>query len=124
ALQKLSVRIQPRILADTPAHRAYPYYQLIDLFGAVPIVTSNDYKPHARSTRAALFAFIATELKAARPDLPAQSDHANRARMTKGAAAAILANMYINAAVFTKDVGIAVSYNDCATVQLGSATDW
>ena len=122
ALQKVSVPNQPRIIAETRTLRAYFYYQLMDLFGGVPIVTSNDYKPHARSTRAELFAFIATELKAARPDLPAQWDDANRGRMTKGAAAAILANMYINAAVFTKDVGIAVSYNSCATVTLGSGT--
>jgi hypothetical protein len=40
--------------------------------------------------------------------------------MTKGAADAILANMYLNAGVFTKDDGInATGYNSCSTVQIG-----
>ncbi len=103
--------------------RAYYYYQLMDLFGGVPIVTVNDYKPHARATRAELFQFIVSELTAARADLPATWDDANRGRMTKGATAAVLANMYLNAAVFTKDVGInATGYNSCLTVPVGGGT--
>src|SRR5204863_4600494 len=39
-------------------------------------------------------------------------------RFTKGAVDAILASMYINAGVFTKDAGAfsAVAYNSCATI--------
>ncbi len=95
----------------------------MDLFGGVPIVTTNDYKPHARATRAELFQFIVSELTAARADLPATWDDANRGRLTKGVTAAILANMYLNAAVFTKDVGInATGYNSCLTVAVGGGT--
>jgi len=123
AMQKVSVPGQATIVAEARTLRAYYYYQLMDLFGGVPIVTVNDYKPHARATRAELFQFIVSELTAARADLPATWDDANRGRMTKGATAAVLANMYLNAAVFTKDVGInATGYNSCLTVPVGGGT--
>ncbi len=123
ALQNVSVPNQAAIVAELRTLRAYFYYQLLDFFGGAPIVTVNDYKPHARSTRAELFAFIESELKAAKADLPATWDAGNHGRFTKGVADAILANMYLNAAVFTKDNGInAIAYNSCVTVPLGAGT--
>jgi len=74
------------------------------MFGGVPIVTTTDIQLKARSTRHELFNFIESELIAARDSgLPDKADAADNGRLTKWAADAILANMYLNAGVFTKD---------------------
>jgi hypothetical protein len=76
----------------------------MDMFGGVPIVTTTDIQLKARSTRRELFDFVESELIAARDSgLPATWGAADNGRLTKGAADAILANMYLNAGVFTKD---------------------
>ncbi len=104
ALQRVSLTDKPVIEAELRTLRAFYYYQLMDFFGGVPIVTETGIKPRERNTRAEVFQFIETELKAARDVLPASWDATNRARFTKGAANAILANMYLNAEVFTGTV--------------------
>jgi len=100
--------------------RAFYYYVLMDLFGGVPLATTSEIKPRPRETRDSIFKFIESELLAIYPDLPATWDAANNGRFTKGAADAILANMYINAGIFTKDGvpgGInATAYNSCAGI--------
>src|SRR5882672_5210224 len=117
-------------LAEGRALRAFYYYILMDFFGGVPIVTDpTDHALHARNTRRELFDFVERELIAARDSgLPATWNAANNGRFTQGAADAILANMYLNAGVFTKDAaggtGInATAYNSCAgvTVSGGAA---
>jgi hypothetical protein len=129
AIQNVNVPNKAVYLAEGRALRAFYYYLLMDMFGGVPIVTNTDVGPHARSTRRELFNFIESELIAARDSgLPATWDAANNGRFTKGAADAILANMYINAGVFTKDGagtgGInATGYNTCAGVQVSGGQD-
>jgi len=110
-------------LAEGRALRAFYYYILMDFFGGVPVVTDpTDHTLHLRNTRREVFDFIESELIAARDSgLPATWNAANNGRFTKGAADAILANMYLNAGVFTKDAaggtGInATGYNSCASV--------
>src|SRR5881296_995276 len=109
-------------VAEGRALRAFYYYILLDLFGGVPIVTNTEIGLHPRSTRRELFNFIESELIAARDSgLQATWNAANNGRLTKYAADAILANMYINAGVFTKDAaggtGINASgYNSCSGV--------
>jgi starch-binding outer membrane protein, SusD/RagB family len=116
-------------IAEGRALRAFYYYLLLDEFGGVPIVTDIQVGPRARATRRDLFNFIESELIAARDSgLPASWDAANNGRFTKGAADAILANMYINAGVFTKDGagtgGINASgYNSCAGVTVAGNQD-
>ena len=101
----------------------------MDDFGGVPIVTTTEVGFKERSTRRELFDFIESELIAARDSgLPVTWDAANNGRVTKGAADAILANMYINAGVFTKDGagagGItAAAYNSCLGVLVHGGQD-
>jgi hypothetical protein len=102
--------------------RAFYYYVLMDLFGGVPVATTSEIMPRPRETRDSVFKFIESELLAIYPDLPATWDAANNGRFTKGAADAILANMYINAGIFTKD-GVPgginpTAYNSCAGIQV------
>ncbi|HVH66784.1 MAG TPA: RagB/SusD family nutrient uptake outer membrane protein [Gemmatimonadales bacterium] len=117
------------IVAEGRGLRAFYYYLLLDMFGGVPIVTTTDIAQRPRSTRRALFNFIESELIAARDSgLPATWDAGDNGRFTKGAADAILANMYLNAGVFTKDAagagGInASAYNSCSGVTVSGNLD-
>lgn len=85
-------------LAELRTLRAWFYYVLMDFFGGVPLVTSTEVEPRPRVTRDSLFKFIEKELNDARAVLPEKP--AQYGRVSRGAANAILANMYINAPVF------------------------
>ncbi len=93
--------------AELRTLRAFYYYTLMDLFGGVPIVTAavtdpND--PPSSTTRSAVFEFVETEILESIPALPMTRDGGETGRVTQGAARAILANMYLNAEVFTGEV--------------------
>lgn len=89
--------------AELRTLRAFFYYTLMDLFGNVPIVTdavTDPNNPPANVPRADVFDFIEAELRESLPNLPEQRSASSSGRVTKGAARAILANMYLNAEVF------------------------
>ena len=82
--------------------RALSYWHAIDMFGNVPFVTEADL-PGAffpkRITRADLFTYIESELKAIETDLvPAKQNE--YARADRGAAWFLLAKLYLNAKVY------------------------
>src|SRR5438105_7928218 len=116
---------QAGVIAELRGLRAFYYYQLIDLFGGVPIVTSTDVEARARESRDSVFKFIESELLAARTNLPATRGASDNGRMTKGAVDAILASMYVNAGVFTKDGGSfsGTTYNSCAGITVAGGLD-
>lgn len=74
--------------------RAYFYWQLLDVFGNVKIVTAaNSDAPQA--TRLDVYNFVVAELVAALPDLAdGKQDYG---RISKGAANALLSRVYLNA---------------------------
>ncbi len=83
--------------------RALSYYHALDLFGNVPFVTENDpignFLP-PQITRANLFNFIESELKAIETQLkPAKTNE--YARVDAAAAWSLLAKLYLNAQVYT-----------------------
>jgi hypothetical protein len=92
------------MVAEARVLRALYYYMLMDAFGGVPIVTDPEIAPRPQNTRAEVFAFVETELKESRPDLPATWPQEMNGRVTQGAVDAILASLYLNAEVFTGTV--------------------
>ena len=122
ALPNVAVANKAGITAELRTLRALYYYQLMDLWGGVPIVTTTDITPRAKNTRKEVFDFIEKELTEARVDLPPNWPAASNGRMTKGAADAILANMYLNAGVFAAATPSATAYNSCMSVQIGGVT--
>ncbi len=108
--------------AELRTLRAWFYYILMDIYGNVPIVTKpalERTQPPTTDPREEVFQFIVSEIKASIPDLPTTPPQFGR--MSKGAARAILASMYLNAAVFTEGNYQNIStdsYNSCADVQL------
>jgi hypothetical protein len=129
SVETKNVANKATVLAEARALRAFYYYLLMDMFGGVPIVTDLAAPPAGRSTRRQTFDYIESELLAARDSgLPDTWDAANNGRLTKGAANAILASMYINAGVWTKDGagagGInATGYNTCLGVTVHGGVD-
>jgi hypothetical protein len=91
-------------LAELRTLRAWYYYNLMDMFGGVPLVTSTKVEATARVSRDSVFRFIESELKAAASLLPASRPGSEAGRVTSGAANAILASLYLNAQVYTGDV--------------------
>ena len=83
--------------------RAYQYSVLMDLFGSVPFVSETDLLGTVlpkQKTRAELFAYVESELKAIEPELTdARKNEYGRA--DKAAAWALLARIYLNANVYT-----------------------
>jgi hypothetical protein len=83
--------------------RALSYWHGLDLFGDIPLVTETDPiggAPPAQSTRAAIYAFVVKELTEIQPLLPAPGA-ANYGRATGPAATMLLAELYLNAQVYT-----------------------
>lgn len=113
-------------LAELRTLRAWYYYMLQDMFGGVPLVETTELKQYPRSTRKEIFDFIEKELTQSIPNLPVKWDPSNYGRVTKGAAYAMLAELYLNAGVFTKESaagGInATSYNTCKGVTVAGGT--
>lgn len=109
-LQNLEVIDVPNaelLIAELRTLRAFYYYQLLDFFGNVPIVgdepgefLADPENPPPTESREAVYEFIVAELLDAREALPEVAPQFGR--MTRGAADAMLANLYINAAVFTR----------------------
>jgi hypothetical protein len=91
-------------LAELRTLRAWYYYQLMDLFGGVPLVTTTELGTNPRALRSEIFSFIETELNAARLVLPPSWSASYNGRVTRGAADAILASLYLNAQVYTGTV--------------------
>ena len=113
ALGNVNFAGKSTVIAELRTLRAFYYYLLMDLFGGVPIVcadvgnaicTGDGIKTRTQNTRAEVFAFIESELNASRADLPVTWSSDMNGRLTKGAADAILADMYLNAEVFTGTV--------------------
>jgi len=78
--------------------RAYFYWRLTDMFGRIKIVTEPGVDS-PQVDRPQVFDFIVSEIEAALPD---SNESAGYARISKGAANALLARMYLNGEVYTR----------------------
>lgn len=98
-------------LAELKANRAYYYLNALNLWGNVPIVTTvGDPVYPSTNTKQEVFDFVESELLSVIDALPTMSK-ANSGRLTKAAGYAILADLYLNAEVYT---GTA-RWDDCIT---------
>ena len=83
-------------IAEARFIRAYAYYNLIDMYANVPLVTSVSSELPKQSNRQELFTFVESELKAIEAELKA--GRANEyGRVDKAAAQALLSRLYLNA---------------------------
>ncbi len=94
-----------KLKAEIRLLRAWYYYTLMDLFGNVPVVGDDEFvvdqeNPPANESRQFVFDFIESEVIFARDNLDTSWPSTGFGRVTKGAANALLANMYLNAEIF------------------------
>lgn len=92
-----------RFRAEARFIRAYQYWVLMDLFGNPPFTDENSQvgsEAPKQILRADLFNYVESELKEIEPDLasPKQNEYG---RADQAAAWALLARLYLNAAVYT-----------------------
>ncbi len=83
--------------------RAFSYWNAIDLFGNVPLVTEDDplgSTPPKQSTRQDIYNFVVSELQDIKGQLP-QPGPDTYGRATGPAASMLLAELYLNAGVYT-----------------------
>ena len=98
-------------LAELKAMRAYYYWLICDNFGDAPLVTTTTMELPVKNTRKEIFDFIEKELKEAIPNLSEEVGGSYYGRMTKWAAKALLANLYLNAQVYVNES----RWDDCIT---------
>lgn len=92
----------PAYRAEARFLRALSYYHALDMFGNVPFVTENDAVGSAlppQISRADLFAYIESELKAIEADLVAAKQN-EYGRADKAAAWTLLTKLYLNAETY------------------------
>ncbi|MFW0716036.1 RagB/SusD family nutrient uptake outer membrane protein [Pedobacter sp. N23S346] len=86
--------------APIRAMRAYYYFILMDNFGAAPIITKLVEQQPDRSPRAEVCKFIESELLTVINKLPTNVDAGTYGKATQYMAAALLAKVYLNWAVY------------------------
>ncbi|WP_040299843.1 RagB/SusD family nutrient uptake outer membrane protein [Arcticibacter svalbardensis] len=93
--------IRKRVIAEAKFLRAYNYFDLVSLWGDVPLVTTDidpaSYTSIGRTPKADVYALIESDLKEAIEGLPLKSAYskADKFRASKGAAQALLGKVYL-----------------------------
>ncbi len=96
----------PATSAPVRAARAFYHFILMDCYGDVPILerTPEENEAVERKPRAEVARWIESELLAVREDMPTEVNKANYGRPTRWMVEALLAKLYINWNVYTKDI--------------------
>lgn len=95
---KLSEDVSNQLLGEVYFIRSLVYFQLIQLYGDVPLVVSTDYEKNAglkRTSAADIYVQIKEDLLKATGLLNENYPSANRVRVNKWAAKALLAKLYL-----------------------------
>lgn len=89
-------------LAQIRTMRAWYYYNMMDAYGNIPLVTTFDQNAAApeQATRAVVYNFIASELEEVKGALPSDVTAVTYGMPTKWMAFALLARLYLNAEVY------------------------
>lgn len=104
--------------------RALSYWHGIDLFGSIPLVVETDpigSTPPKQASRTDLFNYVESELKAIQSQLPSPAA-AEYGRASSGAAAMLLAKLYMNAGVYTGTARFSDARSAVETVISGGYT--
>lgn len=94
--------LKKQYIAETRFLRAYAYFQLVRLYGNVPLVTKvitpSEGIKIKQSTPADVYKYITSEMSSVQNDLPAQYTGSDVGRATKWAVKGILAKVYMTMA--------------------------
>ncbi len=110
----MDATLKAQMIAQVKFIRAYEYFLMSQLYGDVPLITSNLTPAQAnavtRTPKAEVTKFILTELAAATADLPTSYGSADVGHITKGAAIALKARVEL----YTADYANCIT--DCQAV--------
>lgn len=94
----MSASFRTQITAEMKVVRAFYYFQLVNLFGGVPVVTGIDYKVNAPLPRASVdsvYGQIISDLTSAQQVLPVDYPSSGHVRPNQYVADALLAKVYL-----------------------------
>jgi len=89
------------LVAEMRVARAFYYWLICDNFGNAPLVTATGTELPQTASRKEIYDFITTEINEALPDLNEAKNATMYGRFNTWAAKALLANIYLNAEVYT-----------------------
>jgi len=97
--KNIAEELRARLVGEAKFLRAWSYFNLVSLWGGVPLykkapVALNEVEP--RATEEAVYQFIVDDLNAAQAGLPLTYAASDKGRATKGAAQALLGKVYVN----------------------------
>lgn len=87
-----------QVLAQVRFFRAYAYYNLVNLYGDVPLITREILVPEfdfVRAPKNEVLQFIREDLEYASANLPANPDQVREGELTQAAADMLLATLYL-----------------------------
>lgn len=90
-----------QLIAEARALRAFYYWYILDNFGDAPLVVTASNEMPGKTPRKEIFDFVVKELNEVISVLPEGKNGANYGRFNRWAAKALLANVYLNAEVYT-----------------------
>lgn len=96
----MSDAVKNRFTAESKTLRALYYFELVRMFGNIPLITkeikaNDDYYNIPQAPATAVYAQIEADLIAAIPNLPMTVSGDQRGRFTQGAARALLGKVYL-----------------------------
>jgi len=95
---EMDATLKGRLVAEARMLRAYFYFNLVRIYGGVPIYdglpADGNYRK-ARNSTAEVYNFIVSDLTAAAAVLPQTYSTADRGRVTKGGALGLLSKVYL-----------------------------
>nr|WP_083322529.1 RagB/SusD family nutrient uptake outer membrane protein [Hymenobacter lapidarius] len=95
---QMDATLQKRLVAEARFLRALSYFNLVSLYGNVPLVVAPPTDLNAippQGTEAEVWALVISDLMSAQPDLPASYTGADLGRATRGAATTLLGKAYM-----------------------------
>ncbi|TAH22242.1 MAG: RagB/SusD family nutrient uptake outer membrane protein [Cytophagales bacterium] len=99
AQAKMDDNLKKRLVGEAKFWRAWSYFELVSLWGGVPLYTEFVKTPAGTAPRAtadAVYQVIISDLKTAQTDLPVRYEGANAGRVASGAASAMLGKVYMH----------------------------
>ncbi|WP_332368643.1 RagB/SusD family nutrient uptake outer membrane protein [Spirosoma telluris] len=99
------------MVAEVRATRAFFYWMLCDNFGDVPLIADRSDELKGKTARKDIYQFIVKELTEAIPSLSEERNQLMYGRFNKWAAKTLLANVYLNAEVYSGEA----KWQECLT---------
>ncbi|GEM69241.1 hypothetical protein SMI01S_28470 [Sphingobacterium mizutaii NBRC 14946 = DSM 11724] len=100
-IQLKSDQNKSQYISEMRAARAFFYWLICDNFGDAPLVTNPSTDLPQKTARKDIFKFIEKELKESIPQLSEEKSSKTYGRFNKWAAKTLLANLYLNAEVYS-----------------------